>query len=264
MSDVKQEKKSSMADFQIILKPLIKFLTINVSLLLLIILVAIRNNQNIEPNSPSAALFILLIFSLLIVFPITFYLFQKKVALLKKTPYKIIRMGPYFLRLLQFYVIQYLILLAILIGLVIISALMTAIIKQSNPILTPIITFCFIVFGIYWFYRLFFAPYILIFQRSNYAAGNIIIESKFLIKKNITFIILIILLPILVSIPSFIKVLNNHGVPQISYSTLIISILTHIVSYAVCILITVNEVNRNTDFASELIKTEEKLTTAST
>ena len=264
MSDEKQEKISFVADFKTILKPLINFIIINASLLSLIVIIAMMNNQNIIPNSPSAALFILLIFSFIIIFPITFYLFQKKVALLKNTPYKINKMGTYFLRLLQFYIIQYLIVLAILIGLIIVYSLLSGNNKQSNAILTLLFTVCITIFGLYWFYRLFFVPYILLFQRSNYTTGNIIIESKFLIKKNIIFIILIVLLPILISIPSFIRAINNPGVTQISFLTLIFSTLTQIISCVGCILITVNEVNHNNVFASELIKSEEKLTTAST
>lgn len=257
MSDEKQERTNLMADLQLVIGPLLQFIIINASFLLLIVLLAVINKQNIEDNSPSAVLFVLLIFSLLIIYPITFYLFQKKYALLKKAPYKINRMGPYFLRLLQIYIIQYLIIFALLLGIMIIFSLMSSISKQVSNILTPIITFGLIIFGIYWFYRLFFVPYILIFKRSNYASGNIILESKFLIKKNIAFILLVLLLPILVSIPSALKILKNHGVPQINYLSIIIGIATQLVSYVGCIFITINEVCRNSVFASELVKSEE-------
>lgn len=257
MSTEAQEKTGFIVDFQLVLKPLFQFLSINATLFLLIYFLALRNNQNIEPNSTLAALFILLIFALIIIYPITFYLFLKKVALLKKVPYKINRMGPYFLRLLQFYIIQYLIVMAILLGIVILSSIFSTFSKHSNSILTPIITFCFLLFGIYWFYRLFFAPYILLFQRSNYSAGNIIIESKFLVKKNIAFIILMVLLPILVSIPSFIGILKNPGTQQFSYLILIVSTVTQIITIIGCLLITINEVNHNNEYASELIKNEE-------
>ena len=257
MCNEKHDKRKIIADVKLIIVPLLKFVLINTSLALLIAILPIHNTQNIESNSPLAVLFILTVLSLLIVFPISFYKFQKKYAVLKKAPYKIISIGKYFLRIIQIYIIQYLILIALLIGIIIISSFISVISKKVSTILTPIITFGFIMFSIYWFLRLFFVPYILLFTRTNYVSGNIILESKYLIKNNIGFTLSVILFPIIISIPTFIGILKYHNVPQVNYFSVIIGLVIQIVIYVGCAYITINEVIKNSDFASEFVKNEE-------
>lgn len=188
-------------------------------------------------------LFIMILYSIGMV--INQYFFQKRYTDKLSVPANINKVGSVIISLIKVYFLQFLIFLGIVVGIVITLIFMSAVLKSYNEffhLLILIVSFCITIFGFFWFYRLAFISYILVYSRINMQLRTIILESKYLIKENIGLIIIQLVIGF---IPVFILVahaLVTHSQMKIGFLFSVFFTLIGLLTSYIFIVITENTI----------------------
>ena len=170
------------------------------------------------------------------------YYFQKAYSVKKNVPAGINGFWKTFLRIIQLYAVQLLIVMGISVVLMLVLGLGMAYLVADRMIMVVVMGVVCAGVILFWIYRINFVSTIFLYYRMDWKSHAAIQESIYLIKSNALVVVPVWILPLLLVVPGTIDSLRNPGTynPHIIFNSLMV--LFSLVSSIITIYITVQAV----------------------
>jgi hypothetical protein len=126
--------------------------------------------------------------------------------------------------------------------------------QKLSVYITTIFSIVVIGFLLFWFVRLFFVPFLLIFQRFNNTVSSIVEDSKYIVKKYLLLLVGMYLLLFLIVSPRLIYLVQNGIGYHNDWIVSLISSFIYGFIYVACVFILLEEVLNSSDITADLQK----------
>jgi hypothetical protein len=236
-------------DFRLLIKPTLLFASIYSILSIVFVYVSHVLAKEIRTHSIYSILDFTIIILYLLGILYNQYLFQSKYGEMIDIPANTVNFFNFLCKLVKLFIIQLLIFFGVL-ALLFLTIFLFEIYDHSKPsiagmlitLFAVLLVLSFIVYFLYWFVRLAFIKYILIYSRIHYSNKIIIQESKYLVKQNFRTIFILFIIFLVCLIPQMITNSHNHNALATNYFSTVPCYLVGLVSTFIFIVITVNSI----------------------
>ena len=168
--------------------------------------------------------------------------------------YSTLAITQYLLKIVQVFLIQTAIAIVFILLGSILYVILLFLFQKLSVYITTIFSIVVIGFLLFWFVRLFFVPFLLIFQRFNNTVSSIVEDSKYIVKKYLLLLVGMYLLLFLIVSPRLIYLVQNGIGYHNDWIVSLISSFIYGFIYVACVFILLEEVLNSSDITADLQK----------